>query len=52
MKKINILLLLFVLNSCGGNTDGKKNSFEYKKIEKKDINLDKKSKEARWVNTS
>ena len=46
MKKINILLLFVVLISCGGNTDSKKNSFEYKKIQKKNTNLDKKSKEA------
>ena len=46
MKKINILLLFLVLISCGGNTDSNKNSFEYKKIEKKGISLDKKSKEA------
>ena len=46
MKKINILLLLIILVSCGGNRDSKKNKFEYKKIEKKEDNLDKKSNEA------
>tara|TARA_Y100000768_G_scaffold364172_1_gene324406 strand:+ start:574 stop:1074 length:501 start_codon:yes stop_codon:yes gene_type:complete len=45
MKKTNILLFLVALISCGGNADSKKNSFEYKKIDKKGINLDKMSKE-------
>ena len=46
MKKIIFFLLVFVLVSCGENADNKKNKFEYKKIEKKGINSDKKSKEA------
>ena len=46
MKKIIFFLLVFVLVSCGENADNKKNKFEYKKIEKKEDNLDKKSKEA------
>ena len=45
MKKIKILILLTILISCGGNPDNNKNKFEYKKIEKKDDFLDKKSKE-------
>ena len=46
MKRINIFLLCVVLISCGGNTNNKKTRFEYKKIDKKVVNLDKKSKEA------
>ncbi len=46
MKKTNILLFLVAVISCGGNADSKKNSFEYKKIDEKGINLDKRSKEA------
>ena len=42
MKKIKILLLFIILVSCGGNADSKKNKFEYKKIEKKEDDLDKK----------
>ncbi len=45
MKKIKILLLLTIVVSCGGNTDSKKNKFEYKAIEKKEDDLDKNSKE-------
>ena len=45
MKKINIVLLLIIVISCGGNPDNNKNKFEYKKIEKKEGVLDKKSKE-------
>ena len=45
MKKINILLLIIIVISCGGNTDSKKNKFEYKAIEKKEDDLDKNSKE-------
>ena len=45
MKKIKILLLLTFVISCGGNTDSKKNKFEYKAIEKKEDDLDKNSKE-------
>ena len=45
MKKINILLLLIIVISCGGNTDSKKNKFEYKSIEKKEDESDKNSKE-------
>ena len=45
MKKINILLLFIIVISCGGNTDSKKNKFEYKAIEKKEDDLDKNSKE-------
>ena len=43
MKKINILLLFIIVISCGGNTDSKKNKFEYKAIEKKEGELDKNS---------
>ena len=43
MKKINILLLIIIVISCGGNTDSKKNKFEYKAIEKKEDELDKNS---------
>ena len=45
MKKIKILLLFIIVISCGGNTDSKKNKFEYKAIEKKEDDLDKNSKE-------
>ena len=45
MKKINIVILLIIVISCGGNPDNNKNKFEYKKIEKKEGVLDKKSKE-------
>ena len=45
MKKINIVLLLIIVISCGGNPDNNKNKFEYKKIEKKEGVLDKKSEE-------
>ena len=45
MKKINILLLFIIVISCGGNTDSKKNKFEYKAIEKKKDDLGKNSKE-------
>ena len=45
MKKINIFLLFLILISCGGNTDSKKNKFEYKAIEKKEDDSDKNSKE-------
>ena len=45
MKKIKILLLLTFVISCGGNTDSKKNKFEYKAIEKNEDDLDKNSKE-------
>ena len=45
MKEINIVLLLIIVISCGGNPDINKNKFEYKKIEKKDDVLDKKSEE-------
>ena len=45
MKKINIVLLLIIVISCDGNVDSNKNKFEYKKIEKKEGVLDKKSKE-------
>ena len=45
MKKINILLLLIIVISCGGNTDSKKNKFEYKAIEKKEEDSNKNSKE-------
>jgi len=45
MKKINIVILLIIVISCGGNPDSNKNKFEYKKIEKKEGVLDKKSKE-------
>ena len=45
MKKINILLLLFIIISCGGKTDSKKNKFEYKAIEKKVDGSNKNSKE-------
>ena len=45
MKKINIVLLLIIVISCGGNPDNNKNKFEYKKIEKKEGVLDKRSKE-------
>ena len=45
MKKIKILLLLTIVVSCGGNTDSKKNKFEYKAIEKNEDDLDKNSKE-------
>ena len=45
MKKINILLLIIIVISCGGNTDSKKNKFEYKAIEKKENDLDKNSNE-------
>ena len=45
MKKINILLIFLILISCGGNTDSKKNKFEYKAIEKKEDDSDKNSKE-------
>ena len=45
MKKINIVILLIIVISCGGNPDNNKNKFEYKKIEKKGGVLDKKSKE-------
>jgi len=46
MKKLNIFLLLFVITSCGESGDNKKNKFEYKTIEKKHVNSDKKSIEA------
>ena len=45
MKKIKILLLLTFVISCGGNTDSKKNKFEYKAIEKNEDDLDKNSRE-------
>ena len=45
MKKINIVLLLIIVISCGGNVDSNKNKFEYKKIEKKEGVLEKKSEE-------
>ena len=45
MKKINILLLLIIVISCGGNADSKKNKFEYKAIEKKEEDSNKNSKE-------
>lgn len=45
MKKINIVILLIIVISCGANPDNNKNKFEYKKIEKKEGVLDKKSKE-------
>lgn len=45
MKKINILILLIIVISCAGNPDNNKNKFEYKKVEKKEGVLDKKSKE-------
>lgn len=45
MKKINILILLIIVISCGENPDNNKNKFEYKKVEKKEGVLDKKSKE-------
>ena len=44
MKKINFFLLVFIIISCGENVDRKKNKFEYKKIEKKEVSSDKKSK--------
>jgi len=44
MKKINFFLLFFIIISCGENVDRKKNKFEYKKIEKKEVSSDKKSK--------
>ena len=44
MKKINLFLLVFIIISCGENVDRKKNKFEYKKIEKKEVSSDKKSK--------
>ena len=46
MKKINFFLLVFIIISCGENVDRKKNKFEYKKIEKKEVSSDKKSKSA------
>ena len=45
MKKIKILLLFTIVISCGGNTDSKKNKFEYKAIEKNEDDLDKNSRE-------
>ena len=45
MKEINIVLLLIIVISCGGKVDTNKNKFEYKKIEKKEGVLDKKSEE-------
>ncbi len=45
MKKINVFFLIIIVISCGGNPDNNKNKFEYKTIEKKEDNLDKKSKE-------
>jgi len=45
MKEINIVLLLIIVISCGGNVDSNKNKFEYKKIEKKEGVLEKKSEE-------
>ena len=44
MKKIDFFLLVFIIISCGENVDRKKNKFEYKKIEKKEVSSDKKSK--------
>ncbi len=44
MKKISFFLLVFIIISCGENVDRKKNKFEYKKIEKKEVSSDKKSK--------
>ena len=44
MKKISFFLLVFIIISCGQNVDRKKNKFEYKKIEKKEVSSDKKSK--------
>ena len=32
MKKINIVILLIIVISCGGNPDNNKNKFEYKMV--------------------